>query len=292
MPDSQRALEREHDQPGVGNGSPQLSVAGGGEATTSSPSTASLSLTGSRLKAQLDASRRPPQIHRARRVVSSHSTPRKKREHQQPERPKTVAETRSSSAKGRKGDQTPTSRLGSSPTKAPSPHRAPEKCPAPTPSPSRSNSTTSNFSKPGRTSPAKVSGSGQHVTTQPSPEASPKRRTPSKLKLRDSLSPAKMPSTPASARSLPDLHVSGHTDPIKRHGPKPSACASPSKRTPPKLKLRRSIPSADLTRLGRSSSPKSPAKSSPDATAGQPCPSPGTAADDEPSSVLLHRDEK
>ncbi|KAG6353595.1 hypothetical protein INS49_005557 [Diaporthe citri] len=103
---------------------------------------------------------------------------------------------------------------------------------------------------------------------QASPHSSPKRQTPSKLKLRDSLSPVKMSSTSASARSSPGMHTSGYADPIKRDEPRLSSCASPPKRTPPKLKLRRSIQMADLASLGRSPSPKSPAKPSPAATTG------------------------
>lgn len=248
---------------------------------SSSPTTASLSLTGSRLKAQLDASRRPPQTHHVRRVVSSHFTPRKKRE-QQRERPKTVAETRSSPPRGRNGNTTPTSRLSASPAKDLSPsltsaaqYKSPEKCAAPTPSPSRSNSTSST---PGRTSPAKASGKGP-LNTPPSPKSSPKRQTPSKLKLRDSLSPVKVSSTSASARSSPSVSVSGYVDPMKREDPRLSSCASPPKRTPPKLRLRSSMQMADLASLGRSPSPKSPAKSSPAATTEtEPgnVPSPGT----------------
>ncbi|KAK7709297.1 hypothetical protein SLS64_006209 [Diaporthe eres] len=235
---------------------------------SSSPTTASLSLTASRLKAQLDASRRPPQTHYVRRAVSSHSTPKKKRE-QQRERPKTVAETRSSPPRGRNGGTFPTPRLSASPAKEPSPSRtsaaqnkSPEKWAAPTPSPSRSNSTNST---PGRTSPSKASDK-RHLTTQPSPESSRKRQTPTKLKLRDNLSPVKVSSASASARSSPALHTGGYADPIKRDDPRLSSCASPPKRTPPKLKLRRSMQMADLASLGRSPSPRSPAKPSPATT--------------------------
>lgn len=203
---------------------------------SSSPPAASLSLTGSRLKAQLDASRRPPHIHHVRRVVSSNITPRKKKEPQR-ERPKTVAETRS----GPPRERSPCRRT-------PVEHSpSPEKCTAPTPPPSRSNSTTSSVPGGRRTSPAKAPGEGQQLSSR----SSPKRRTPSKLKLRDRLSPVKV-----SSRSQ-------------------RACASPPKRTPPKLKLKRSTPTTDLASLGRSPSPNSPAKSS--TTAGNeegntPCP--------------------
>lgn len=233
-----------------------MSLAGDGEFTSGSPSTASVSLTAARLKAQLDASRRPPQTHHVRRVVSSHFTPRKMREEQR-ERPKTVAETRSSPPKGRKSDTTPTSRLSASPTKDSSPSRTsaahktcPEKWTAPTPSPSRSNS--NGPSKPGRTPPAKAAS-----------ESSPKRQTPSKLKLRDSLSPVKKS---ASARSSPGVPFGGDSDPVKRNDPRLRSCASQPKRTPPKLKLKRSTPTVDLASLGRSPSPEIPAKPSPAAT--------------------------
>lgn len=253
----------------------------------SSPSTASLSLTGSRLKAQLDASRRPPHAHHIRRVVSSHTTPRKKRE-QQRERPKTVAETRSSPPIWRNGDLIHASSLSasSSPAKESSPCHAyvarntsPDDCAAPTPPHSRSNSTKAPTSS--RTSSAKGSGEGC-LTIQPSSGSSPKRQTPSKLKLRDSLSPVKVPSTPAFARSSPDIDASGSGDPMKRDDPRLGACASPPKRTPSKLKLKRSTPTVDLASLGRSPSPRSPARSTPNATAAQPCPSPSTAAKTKP----------
>lgn len=225
-----------------------------------SPSTASLNLTAVRLKAQLDASRRPPQTHQVRRAVSSHFTPRKKGE-QQREIPKTVAETRSSPPKGWNGHETLTSRLSASPAKGSSPRRtstahktSPKKIAAPTPAPSRSNST--NYSVPGSASPAKAS-----------TESSPKRRTPSKLKLRDSLSPRTMSSTSTHARSSPSMHASGYADPVKTNDPRLISCASPPKRTPSKLKLKRSTPTADLASLGRSPSPKSPTRSSAVATA-------------------------
>lgn len=210
---------------------------------TSSPPAASLSLTGSRLKAQLDASRRPPHVHNVRRAVSSNITPRKKKKEQERERPKTVAETRSAPPRER----------------SPCRHSpSPEKCAAPTPPPSRANSTTSSVAG-GKTTSAKGAGEGQ-LTGQPSPRSSPRRRTPSKLKLRDSLSPLKKLSPSPSSRSSP---VGGYADPRKRDDPRLGARASPPKKTPPKLKLKRSSPMTDLASLGRSPSPKSPAKSTP-----------------------------
>lgn len=220
---------------------------------TSSPPATSLSLTGSRLKAQLDASRRPPHVHNVRRAVSSNITPRKKKKEQQQERPKTVAETRSTPRQERSPCRTAAAQSPS-----------PEKCAAPTPPPSRSNSTKSPV--PGdRLSSAKARGEGQ-PTMQPSSRSSPKRQTPSKLRLRDSLSPLKKLSPSPSSRSSPGVHGGGYADPWKTDDPRLRTRASPSKRTPPKLKLRRSTPMTDLASLGGSPSPKSPAKSSPAGT--------------------------
>lgn len=217
---------------------------------TSSPPVASLSLTGSRLKAQLDASRRPPHVHNARRAVSSNITPRKKKQEQQRERPKTVADTRS--APPQEGSPCRTS-VAHSPS--------PERCIAPTPPPSRANSTTSSVPG-GRTSSAKAPGEGQ-PTMQLSSRSSPKRQTPSKLKLRDSLSPLKKLSPSPSSRSSPGVRVGGYADPRKTDDPRLGTRSSPPKRTPPKIKLKRSTPMTDLASLGRSPSPKSPAKSTP-----------------------------
>lgn len=253
----------------------------------SSPSTASFNLTGSRLKAQLDASRRPAQTRHVRRVVSSHLTPRRKE--QQRERPKTVAETRSSPPKGHNSDPAVVmSSLNESPAKRLSPRhtslaqgRDSEECAAPTPPPSRSNSTNAVL---GRASRAKTSGE-KHLNMQPSSESSPQRMTPSKLKLRDSLSPMRTTSMSASARSSPGIHSSDSVDLVKSDDSRLSACPSPPKRTPSKLRLRKSAPAVDLASLGRSPSPKRPAKS--------PCPaqvylSPSAAEpkrDNSPSSA-------
>jgi hypothetical protein len=191
---------------------------------------ASLSLSGPRLKAQLDASRRPPHGHHMRRVVSSNSTPRKTKGQLQLERPKTVAVagSRSRPCRDRSPCRTPVEGHAQSPS--------PEKCAAPTPPPSRSNSAAS---------------------------PSPKRRTPSKLKLRDSLSPMKVSTrSPFPSRSSPVVHVGVHAERRKRDDPRLRARASSPKRTPPKLKLRRSTPTTDLGSLGLSPSlQKSPAKS-------------------------------
>lgn len=213
-----------------------------------SPTAASPSLTRSSLKAHLDASRRPPHKHHVRRVASSNLTPMKKQVEEERVRPKTVATTRSTS----RSEQSPC-RSRHSPS--------PDKCAAPTPPPSRSNSTASS-APGGKTATARGPDQG-HATVQPSSRSSPKKKTPSKLKLRDSLSPMKASSPSSSPRSSPGVRIGGDASPRKRdNNPRPmSACASPPKRTPSKLKLKRSTPTTDLATLGRSPSPKSPSRS-------------------------------
>lgn len=224
-------------------------LAGTGDAMSSSPRAASLSLTGSSLKAHLDASRRPPHTHNVRRVVSSNVTPRKKKKEEQQDRPKTVAATRS------------TQRSERSPCRTRYSSHSPEKCAAPTPPPSRSNSTHSSL--PGGRTPASKAPDDGQLVVQPSSKSSPKRRTPSKLKLRDSLTPVKVSSPSPSSRSSPGVRVGGDASPRKREDPRTSGVASPPKNTPPKLKLKRSTPTPDLASLGRSPSQKSPARSVP-----------------------------
>ncbi|KUI74190.1 Cytokinesis protein sepH [Cytospora mali] len=223
----------------------------------SSPAQSSINMTSLSLKAQLDASRRPPQGHHVRRVVSSHLTPVKMKEEHKP-RPKTAEGQRSSSSKRtdtatvkRAGSR---SRLSDVPTFARlSSEKSASPPVAPTPPPSRSNSTASASARPSPIKDAKAS-SGSTPMQQTELEPSPPKRTRSKLKLRQSPSPPKTTSMSASASSSPSKNSTADEASAQKPEPRSRPSAGPPKRTPTKLRLRRSTPAVDLSGLSESPS--------------------------------------
>lgn len=219
----------------------------------SSPTQSSMNLKSSSLKDQLDASRRPSKGQHVRRAVSSHLTPRKVEEEHRA-RPRTAEGLRLLSSKStdtaslrRSGSGSGLSALSTSSRLSPAKCSSPPA--APTPPPSRSNSTASVST---RSSPMKATKTSPDYTSkQPiGCKSSPPKRTSPKLKLRGKSSPPKRTSLSASARSSPrKVSSTGKGSAQKVEF---DSTVSPPKRTPPKLRLRRSTPAVDLVRLSES----------------------------------------